>query len=402
MPSPIRSLAVAAAAAALAVAGTAADAAGVSRQIAAIETAAADARTALAADTARAKVAGKVASLLAKKANARSLADELRSVAAAARLAETKLADQQALLDAFASAVPGYESDLRVAQQALEAAAASDQVKATLRKRYGKAAARLASILPAKRSATPLAARFAALAGGAAAAKGFTPYDSGATYDWVLSDFTLAPNGQGVDLTGDGKPDNVIASLSTLLGGSVDVGSLLGSVSQGGQYGLLEMWYVQDLAKGDPFVFAGLLGGTDADGDATNDLSGDGDFQPVPESLDTDGRPLVRVASGVAKGGKYRIDFSGQAVTLGAFELPATARIVVEATATPTSNDGLLGVAIPSAVLQQILADQGIVLSGLQLLFFNGLADVDTDGNGSKDAFSAAFAFESVKANVVR
>jgi hypothetical protein len=402
MPLTIRSLAVAACAAVLAVPAAEADAAGVSHQIPALEAAAADARTALAADAARAKVAGKVVSLLARKSNARSLADELRSVASAARLAEGKLADQQALLDAFASAVPGYESDLRTAQEALAAAAASDQVKAKLRKRYEKAAARIGALLPAKRAATPLADRFSALAGGAAAAKGFTPYDSGVTYDWVLSDFALAPNGQGVDLTGDGRPDNVIASLTTLLGGAVDVGSLFGSVSQGGRYGLLEMWYAQDLAKGDPFVFAGLLGGTDADGDPANDLSGTGAFAPVPESLAADGRPLVRVASGVARGGKYRIDFSGQAVTLGTFELPATARVVVEATATPESNDGLIGVAIPSAVLQQILADQGVTLSGLQLLLFNGLADVDTDGNGSKDAFSAAFAFESVKATVVR
>jgi hypothetical protein len=160
------------------------------------------------------------------------------------------------------------------------------------------------------------------------------------------------------------------------------------------------MWYVQDLAKGDPFVFAGLLGGTDADGDPGNDLLGTGSFAPVPGTVAEDGHAGVRAASTVAKGGRYEVEFTGQALQLGGLALPAGARLVVRGTASPDSNDGIVGVAVPSSVVAQAIADSGIVLNPLVLGLLNGLADVDLDGDGRKDAFSGAFTFDAVKATL--
>lgn len=401
MKAPIRTAVAALVAAAAATAWSH----GVSGRTDAVEAAASAARDALASDAPRAKLAAKVGALLARKSNDASLSNELRSMSAASRIAETRLADREELATAFDATVPGYLSDLASARTALAIAAASPQVKAKLRAKYQRALAKFDRFLPERAAAAaPRADTFAAYANAAAQAKGFTPYDSGASYLWVLSSLRTAASKQGVDLTGDGKPDNqfgAIQTLLTLFGGGFDLDqAFAGAVGQDGRYAMIEMWMVQDLAKADPFVLAGALGATDSDADPSNDLGGSGTFVADPATIAEDEHALVRVGTSLASGGKYRIDLTGQALALGGFDVPDGTLVVIEGTATASSNAGFIGMAIPKAQVIDILTAQGVDVSAFQAAL-TALADVDTDGDGTKDAISISLAFTSVPGTLV-
>lgn len=375
---------------------------GVTERVAPLEAAAEAAQGAVLADAKASKAAAQVVKLLAKETNDRSLADELKSVAAAARIAESKLASQTALVAAFDAAAPGYRDDLESTRTALELAAGSSSLPSKLRKKYVKAAAKFRKALPPAapgKVATPVADGYARMAKAAAFGKGFTPYDAGQTHDWVIASVALAGTGKGVDLTGDGEPDNGLLSLqrlAALVGIDVPVDATFNQLlTQGGTFALIEIWFAEGLAN-DPFVLAGAFSATDGDADMLNDFSGTGTFAPVAETLGTDGHPAARVATSLAKDGAYRIDFSGQAVSLAGLALPEGGRAIVEGFATAATNEGFLGFAIPLTTIGEMLAAQEITIAPQQLAL---VADVDTDGDSVKDAISASFAFTCVAAS---
>lgn len=400
--SRIRRAAVGAAACLLTVA---AYAHGITPHIEAVEDAAASARDDVVGDAAQTKAAGKILGLLAKKTNARSMADEIRSVGAALKLAEAKLPDQSDLLQAFDDAAVSYGEDLETARETLQTAAGSPSLPKKLRAKAAAALRRFEKALPKEKARTELDTRFTRLAAGAASAKGYTPYDAGATYDWVISSLALAPTNGGVDLDGDGTPDNQLASLQSLIATiapDVDLSqSLTDSLSANGQFAVYEFWYVQSLT-GDPFVLSGALNATDADADPDNNFGGNGSFLADADTLGADGHPAVRVATSITKGGAYTIDLTGQGLLLGGISLPSNAIVIVQGDLTATSNDGFIGFSIGISTIQTLLSDAGVTLDAFQLILLNSLLDLDTDGNGSKDAISASFSFTADKATVSR
>jgi hypothetical protein len=375
---------------------------GVSRQIDALEQAAADAETALAGDAASLRHARKVTKLLAKPSNKSSLAAELTSVAAAAKVAETKLADQSALLAAFSAASQGYTADLVATRANLVLATTSVSLPAKGRKRAQATLARFdrafAPVLPGK-APTPRADLLRAEAASAQAGAGYTPYDAGATFDWVLASVALAAADDGVDLDGDGSPDNALATLQALIP-SLDLGQAFeDALAEGGRFALIEMWYVTDLAKPDPFVLAGVLSATDGDADAGNDFSGTGVFAVEGAAVDAEGHPLVRTATSVAKNGRYSITLTGETLELAGVTLPPSAKVIVEGTATASSNAGLLGVAFPVGDLIDLLAAQGVPVSEDQEALLALFADLDLDpAEPGNDAISGSFVFTAAAA----
>ncbi|MCE9636325.1 MAG: hypothetical protein K8T90_11535 [Planctomycetes bacterium] len=378
---------------------------GITPHIQPVEDAANAASQAVLGDPAKAKSAKKVVGLLSKKTNERSLADEIRSVGAALKLTESKLAEQTALLRAFDDAATAYAMDLETARATLQTAAGSPSLPKKLRGKAAAALKKFEKALPKAKAPTALDTRFVHLAAAAAAAKGYTPYDAGATHDWVISSLALAPSSGGVDLDGDGTPDNQLASLQSLIATiapDVDLSqSLTDSLSANGQFALYEMWYVQSLA-GDPFVLAGALNATDADGDTTNNFDGNGSFLADVSTLGGDGHPAVRVATSIVKNGDYRIDFTGQGLLLGGISLPENAIVIVEGNVSAPANDGFIGFSISLSTIQTLISGAGVTLSPLQLVLLNSFLDIDTDGNGSKDALSASFSFTADKATVSR
>lgn len=378
---------------------------GITPHIEPLEDAADAAWQSVLADPPKAKSAKKIATLLAKRSNEKSLADEIRSVGAALRIAEAKLPEQAALLQAFDDAAMAYGQDLAVARATLRTAAESPSLPKKLRAKAAAALKRFEKALPQAKAKTALDDLYTRFTAAAVAAKGYTPYDAGATHDWVISSLALAPSNQGVDLDGDGTPDNQLASLQSLIS-TISPGfdlsqSLTGALTANGTFAICEFWYVQSLTS-DPFVLAGVLNGTDADMDPGNDYGGSGAFVADPASLGTDGHPAVRVATSITKGGKYSIDFTGQGLLLGGITLPENAIVILQGQAAAASNDGYIGFSVSMTTIQTLLADANVTLDAFQLILLNSLLDLDTDGNGTKDALSASFAFSSVSATVSR
>lgn len=396
-----RRLRVPFAAAAVLLAAGSAPATGVSRQIGALEDAAAAAEASLASDAGRLRHARKVTKLLGKAPNAASLGAEMTSVAAAAKVVETKLADQTALLAAFDASRAGYHADLLATRANLVLAATSPSLSAKSRRRAQTVLTRFDRAFPlaAPKLPTPVADELKSGAAAAKAGAGATPYDAGATFDWVLEEVELAGTGEGVDLDGDGSADNALASLQALVP-QMDLAQVFrDALAEGGRFALLEMWYVTGLGKPDPFVLAGVLSATDGDADPQNDFSGSGVFAVEGEAVDAEGHPLVRTATALAKGGRYRIELTGQTLELAGLTLPASAKVVVEATAAAASNAGELGIGFPVGDLADVLAAQGVELTdeqaGLLALFADLDLDPDDPGN---DAISASFTFSAVAA----
>jgi len=70
---------------------------------------------------------------------------------------------------------------------------------------------------------------------------------------------------------------------------------------------------------------------------------------------------------------------------------------MVEGEATPLSNSGTIAIALPYATLIAVLDAAGYGSTAVQTLIQSSL-DLDLDGDGKKDAMSAAFTFDSVPA----
>lgn len=406
--SPAKRRGVAVLAAAVLVPCGAAFAAGVTPWIAAISDAAAAAESALAGDAPRLKAARSVTKRLAKPGNTKSLAAELEAVATAARTAETQLADQVALLQAFDGTFAGYTADLVATRGNLAAAAEAASIPEKIRKRHRKALARFdaarALVGKAPSVPTPRADRLRTFSAAAKAGAGFTPYDTGTTYTWVLSSVALADEDTGLDLDGDRTPDNDFAALATLLGTlGLDIEGLLANAfAQTGTFTILQTWQTRSLTKPDTFVLTGVISATDADADATNDFSGSGAFVAVGGATAPDGRASLRVAATLGRRGKYTIDFAGSPFAVGGFSLPSGSLALMAGTATPTSNRGIVGIGLPRQAILDLLAEAGVTLDATGLFLLGTALDLDLDPDvPGADAISMALTFEGVPATVV-
>ncbi len=116
----------------------------------------------------------------------------------------------------------------------------------------------------------------------------------------VVSEMQFGAASQGCDFSGDGEPDN---AFGRALGAAR--GLLNGQVRRGFQNGqvtiLLPFLGLDDpAAVDDPEVTVGWLSGSDADGDASNNYSGTGEFFVDPASLGTDGLPQATFVGAIA------------------------------------------------------------------------------------------------------
>jgi hypothetical protein len=370
---------------------------GVSAHIEDLEVAASAVNDAVAGDPVRSKAAKAILALLAKKSNTRSLANEIRSVRAAAKIAEAKL--PLLLDDALGQAADAYAADLASTRAMLELATTSPTAPKGQKRRWQAALARFDRALPAGPPPADVADRLAALAAAATAGRGFTPYDAGATRDWVLSTIALAPATQGVDLDGDGTADNMLGSLRATAGtAGVDLDAMFAQLfAQAGGFTLIEMWSVQRISA-DPFVLAGILPATDGDADSQNDFSGSGVFAVAAADVDAAGHPNEAAVTGTSRHGAYAIDFTGRPVAFAGFSLPAGAPVVVKGAATAASNSGRIGVAIPMTTLFAAIEAGGTPLNDFTKTVLMGFADLDVDGTPGNDAISATFTFTAVAA----
>lgn len=349
-----------------------------------------DARLAqLPAEDPAAKALAKAAKALSKPANGKSLAAELSGVAKAEAAVLKGAPGESGVLDVFGVAREAYRGDLATAHATAVAAQSAQGLKKSVAKKLAKAVTALETVPDTFGGLSKLAEK----------AAGWTPYDAGESYSYVVGSLTVAPEGEGFDLDQDGDVDNGIASIRESVEGfagqSLDQ-ILADGLAQGGGVLLLEVFHAGPLQR-DKLAFAGFVSGTDTDGDATDNLSGSETFGVDPALLAADGHAAVRAATSISKGA-FRARLDGASLPVGG---GANGLLAVSGTISTDGASGRIGAAIPTDVLVGALADAGITIPALLLPTLRAAADLDLDGDGVRDAFSIALDYTAAPATFV-
>lgn len=391
---------------ALAAFAGAASAHGVSPHVDAAEDAV-DAARGTTSDAAILRALDKMSSLLDRSSNGTSVSNEAKSVSKSAKVIESSLGGtpvEQALRAAHDAAASGYYDDLVRALAAIDAALAALDLPAPSRTKLQKARDAVDGALTPFRAAAPdpstLSGKLAILAQGLKAAKGFTAYDGGSESQYVLSELLDVAPADSLDLNGDGEGDNAMRGLGTLA--SIDVAALANSSLRASPtLPLLWIWGVHSL-KSDSLAFAGLGVAEDQDADVSDNFSGAEPFRLASPTA-ADGRLDPRAWTRITKA-KFRFELSGTAIAIGGFVVPAEGFVVMDGTLAPGAAvpvSGRVGLALPISSVVDALEAAGITVSPLIQLGLQTAADLDLDGNGSKDGLSLCLAFRAVTTGVI-
>ncbi len=240
----------------------------------------------------------------------------------------------------------------------------------------------------------------------------------------AVSQFALLKDGEGCDLNGDAKADNILGKLLTL--SSTINGSFQSAISKGELVMLLRAskWDTSG-ASFETWLLDGALA-PNSQGCKT-DVAGSCQYTVDPSSFGPAAagvcparsvlNPTVIKGSSLAgktpASGTLRLKFALLANLLLkdlAFSQVALTGQVTDASAWKTTTKGLLcGVITPKSIETAIDAAPdapfkalGLDKPKLKTLVFNTLQpDVDTDGDQKPDAISAAFALQTLSANLV-
>ncbi|HEY8432206.1 MAG TPA: DUF4215 domain-containing protein [Sandaracinaceae bacterium] len=229
----------------------------------------------------------------------------------------------------------------------------------------------------------------------------------------VVRSLALADMG-GCDLNGDGTPDNAFQRALGVLAPLLN--TFIGMALEGGDISvLLGFLGLETPWADDPDLRVAWLQGNDADGDASNNFTGDGQFWVDPASIGADGSPVTsvqaRLASNMLSGGPETIPLPLPIpIELNLYQGHVRGRIVPGAT--PALEDGLLcgGVAVsllafldgalgafgggletdppcdggaPAGLLDLIVAGGTASIAGIPLPPFRATPpDLDLDGDG--------------------
>lgn len=140
----------------------------------------------------------------------------------------------------------------------------------------------------------------------------------------------------------------------------------------------------------DAEVEFGVFKADDTDGDPSNNYSGSATFY-AGSAVDADGHARVFTVSSLAAGA-YDFTTGGVPIIVGSLEFEPD-QLFLRGTMSAASNDGQVGMPIPVDVLVAALDAAGYGSMGTAI---QRQADLDLNGDGTKDAISAAFDFRSV------
>ena len=231
---------------------------------------------------------------------------------------------------------------------------------------------------------------------------------------FVMDDIELLDFGQGVDLTGDGNPDNALAELFTdpvignALGGSPN-GWIGQSVESGDLLVMLDFQFLGDFAD-DRHTEIDMLLGSPSTGDDADPFSGQTPLSVRCGSLAEDGAAASRFDAAALSGGALSGE-GGEFLFLMPFARDTVVVLRdahIEASLAPDGSslqEGILAGSVRYEDLELVVENDPEIGSGfgeLMLAFLDNRLDVDLDGDGDPDAMSAAFAFHAVPALIDR
>ncbi len=229
--------------------------------------------------------------------------------------------------------------------------------------------------------------------------------DAGTTYHHVVVTLRIAPAIGGFDWTGDGVPENALAQLQSLVGpltGGLDMnvptasGIVSGALSE-----ILQVAAVGSL-DGDEIVLVGHFHADDVDGDPSDNAFGGEQFTPASGARDARGHAAAGAAAALGSGGAYEVEVAGRfAVPFGLEPIAVADSVRLRGNVTTDTHSGTLGMLVPGSVVFRCLAAFVPAQFSAQVPgVATSLLDVDTDGDGTADAMSAAFTFQAVRAEL--
>lgn len=231
---------------------------------------------------------------------------------------------------------------------------------------------------------------------------------------FVMDEIELLDSGEGVDLTGDGNPDNALAELFTdpvignALGGSPN-GWIGQSVESGDLLVMLDFQFLGDFTE-DRHAEIDMLLGSPSMSDGADPFSGDVLLSVRCGSLADDGGAASRFDNAALAGGKLSGE-GGEFLFLMPFARDTVVVLRdahIRGTLAPDGSSlqqGVLAGAVRYGDLELVVENDPEIGSGfgeLMLAFLENRLDVDLDGDGTPDALSAAFSFHAVPAVIDR
>lgn len=230
--------------------------------------------------------------------------------------------------------------------------------------------------------------------------------------EFVMNEVVLLNSDEGFDLTGDGIPNNGLASLfedpmvGPALGGDPNE-YIAKTVRRAEMLILLDFKNFQGY-EDDKSVDIDILLGHDFDGERSNNFEGS-EMSVTCSSLTDDGEAESQFFDAEVKdgqlsgsGGSFRflVSFSNTEVLL------QNAKII--GTMDPQGENiinGMIGGAVSFDDLEEVVENDpeiGPSFAVLMLTFLENQLDADLDGDGEMDALSASFAFEAVPVTIDR
>jgi hypothetical protein len=199
--------------------------------------------------------------------------------------------------------------------------------------------------------------------------------DPATTWDHAVDVMAVARARDGLDLDGDGEGDNALGAFALV------INPLLEATLDGATGALILQVQADDLSAATSGALSMFPGSP-----------GEGGAWSVSAALvDADG--VARVSTEVElAAGAYSGAWLDQSITFGERTLQTATPVLVQATATATSHDGVLGFGVSVDALTAFLSASGNEDLATSLA---AVADLDTDADGTNDAVSAAFTFEA-------
>ena len=230
--------------------------------------------------------------------------------------------------------------------------------------------------------------------------------------EFVMNEVVLLNSDEGFDLTGDGVPNNGLASLfedpmvGPALGGDPNE-YIAKTVRRAEMLILLDFKNFQGY-EDDKSVDIDILLGHDFDGERSNNFEGS-EMSVTCSSLTDDGEAESQFFDAEVKdgqlsgsGGSFRflVSFSNTEVLLQNAEIIGTMDPQGE-----NIINGMIGGAVSFDDLEEVVENDpeiGPSFAVLMLTFLENQLDADLDGDGEMDALSASFSFEAVPVTIDR